>query len=55
MVSCKHVFCINARRPVFDPWIGIIPLRRERLPTPVFWSGEFHELCSPWLQRAGHN
>ena len=23
-----------------DPW------RRERLPTPVFWPGEFHELCS---------
>ena len=25
-----------------DPW------RRDRLPTPVFWSGEFHGLCSPW-------
>ena len=24
------------------------PLRRERLPTPVFWPGEFHELYSPW-------
>ena len=22
--------------------------RRERLPTPVFWPGEFHRLCSPW-------
>ena len=22
--------------------------RRERLPTPVFWPGEFHGLCSPW-------
>ena len=21
---------------------------RERLPTPVFWPGEFHRLCSPW-------
>ena len=21
--------------------------RRERLPTPVFWPGEFHGLCSP--------
>ena len=20
----------------------------ERLPTPVFWPGEFHELYSPW-------
>ena len=22
--------------------------RRERLPTPVFWPGEFHGLHSPW-------
>ena len=22
--------------------------KRERLPTPVFWPGEFHELYSPW-------
>ena len=29
-------------------WIGKIPWRRERLPTPVFWSREFHELYSPW-------
>ena len=25
-----------------------IPWRRERLPTLVFWPGEFHGLCSPW-------
>ena len=25
-----------------------IPWRRERLPTPVFCSGEFHGLYSPW-------
>ena len=24
------------------------PLKKERLPTPVFWPGEFHGLCSPW-------
>ena len=35
-------------RPGFDPWVGKIPWRRERLHTPVFWSGEFHGLCSPW-------
>ena len=23
-------------------WVGKIPWRRERLPTPVFWPGEFH-------------
>ena len=27
-------------------WVGI-PWRRERLPTPVFWPGEFHGLYSP--------
>ena len=35
-------------RPGFDPWVGNIPWRRERLPTPVFWPGEFHGLYSPW-------
>ena len=32
----------------FDPWVGKIPWRRERLPPPVFWPGEFHGLYSPW-------
>ena len=27
-------------RPGFDPWVGKIPWRRERLPTPVFLPGE---------------
>ena len=31
-----------------ETWVGKIPWRRERLPTPVFWPGEFHELYSPW-------
>ena len=31
----------------FDPSVGKIPWRRERLPTPVFWPGEFHGLYSP--------
>ena len=30
------------------PWAGKIPWRRERLPTLVFWPGEYHELYSPW-------
>ena len=25
------------KRPVFDPWVGKIPRRRERLPTTIFW------------------
>ena len=29
-------------------WVEKIPWKRERLPTPVFWPGEFHWLCSPW-------
>ena len=29
-------------RPGFNPWVGKIPWRRERLPTPLFWLGEFH-------------
>ena len=33
---------------VFDPWVGKIPWRRERLPTPVFWPREFLGLYSPW-------
>ena len=32
----------------FDPWVGKILWRRERLPTPIFWPGEFHGLYSPW-------
>ena len=39
---------MQCRRPRFDPWVGKIPWRRERLPTPVLWPGEFHGLCSPW-------
>ena len=37
----------ECRRPRLDPWVGKIPWRRKRLPTPVFWSREFHELYSP--------
>ena len=39
---------LQCRRSGFDPWVGKIPLRRERLPTPVFWPGEFHGLRGPW-------
>ena len=36
----------KCRRPGFDPWVGKIPWRWERLPTLVFWPGEFHGLYS---------
>ena len=30
------------------PCVGKIPWRRERLPTLVFWPGEFHGRYNPW-------
>ena len=37
---------------VWETWVQSLvwedPWRRERLPTPVFWPGEFHGLYSPW-------
>ena len=30
-----------------ETWVGKIPWRRKRLPIPVFWPGEFHELYGP--------
>ena len=47
--------CLQCRRPGFNPWVGKIPWRRERLPTPVFWPGEVHGLYSPWGCRVRHN
>ena len=32
--------CLQCGKPGFDPWVGKIPRRRERLPSPVFWPGE---------------
>ena len=40
----NHLQC---RRPGFNPWVGKIPWRRERLLIPVFWPGKFHGLYSP--------
>ena len=40
--------CLQCGRSGFDPWVGKIPWRRARLPTPVFWPREFHGLYSPW-------
>ena len=39
---------LQCGRPGFDPWVGKIPWRRERLPSPVFWPGGFHGLYSAW-------
>ena len=53
-VGKKKIY-LQCWRPGFDPWFGEIPWRRKRLPTPVFWPGEFHELYSPWGGSVGHN
>ena len=37
-----------------DPWVEKTPWRREQLPTPVFWPGEFHGLYSPQFCRVRH-
>ena len=38
---CNHLLKAILR-PRFDPWVGKIPWKRKRLPTPIFWPGEFH-------------
>ena len=37
-----HLQCRSYRRYGFDPWVGKIPWRRKRQPTPVFLPGESH-------------
>ena len=32
---------LQCGRPGFDPWVGKISWRRDGLPIPVFWPGEF--------------
>ena len=44
----KESACMQCRRPEFDPWLGKIPWRRERLPTLVFQPRELHGLYSSW-------
>ena len=34
--------CLQCGRLRFDPWVGKIPWRRERQPTPVLLPGESH-------------
>ena len=48
----KESIHLQCGRPGFHPWVGKIPWRRkERLPTPVFWPGEFHGLYSQWSRK----
>ena len=50
--TCKSV-CLQCGRPGFVPWVGKIPWRRKRQPTPVLLPGESHGWrnlvgYSPW-------
>ena len=40
--------CLQFMKPRFDSWFGKICWRRDRLPSLVFWPGEFHGPRSPW-------
>ena len=42
---------LQCGKPGFDPWVGKISWRRERLSIPVFWPEEFHGLYSPWSHK----
>ena len=42
LLVAQMVKNLQFRRPGFDPWVRKIPWRRECLPTPVFFPGEFH-------------
>ena len=40
---CQTVKNLPATQETWvNPWVGKIPWRREQLPVPAFWSGEFH-------------
>ena len=40
----SRMFCVRS----FIILVITFIWRRERLPTPVFWPGEFHGLYRPW-------
>ena len=57
--SGKEPAC-QCKRHRFYPWVGKIPWRKERQPTPVFLPGESHGQrslvgYSPWVHRVGHD
>ena len=52
--SCASLVAQLVKNPpaMWETWVPSlgwkIPWRRERMPTPVFWPGEFNGLYSPW-------
>ena len=53
-LSCYVFVAQLVRNPsaMWETWVWSLgwedPWRRERLPSPVFWPGEFHGLYNPW-------
>ena len=45
--GCKESAC-NVEDLGSVPGLARSPRERKRLPTPVFWPGEFHGLYTPW-------
>jgi len=48
--STGKEFACNAGDLGSTPGLGRFPWRRERLPTPVFWPGEFHGVSKSWAR-----
>ena len=50
---------VKNQPPMLETWVQSLgwedPLEKGKLPTPVFWPGEFHGLYSPWGRRVGHD
>ena len=54
--SDGKIICLQCCRPGFNPWVGKMPWRRKRQPTPVFLPEKFHGGrnfigYSPWGHR----
>ena len=50
--ACLVAQLVKNPPAVRETWVrslvGNIPWRREKLPNPIFWAGEFHGLYSLW-------
>ena len=56
LIFLSFCFWLNSGLPLFTGDPGLIPgWRRERLPTPAFWPGEFHGRVVHGSQRVGHD
>ena len=42
--TVQYSWASQCQRPGFDPWLRKIPWKKEWLPTPIFWPGEFQRL-----------